>query len=542
MSVSIDQLLLWMEHPESERLEFKEAKNNFSAERLVVYCCAIANEGGGRVIFGVSDKRPRTIVGSQAFLNLIEIKSELIEKLHLRIDAEDLYVDGRRVVVFTIPARPIGKALSLSGIHWMRRGESLVPMTDDMLKRILNEDVVDFSAQICLDATMKDLDLTAISRFREMWIRKSGNESLRNYSDEKLLQDSEVLLEKGLTYAALILFGTKQALGKHLAQAEVVFEYRSSQVTGPAQQRIEFRQGFFSFFDELWEKINLRNDVQHFQDGLFIWDIPTFNERSIREAILNAISHRDYRAAGSIWVKQYPRTITICSPGGFPSGINVTNILWKQEPRNRRIAETFAKCGLVERAGQGADTMFEQSIRESKPLPNFENTDENEVVLTLSGQVQDESFLRFLERIGQETIATFSAEDFLVLDLVHKNTPVPNQPQLRIRLKRLTDLGIIECRGRGKGAKYMLCRRYYEFVGQRGVYTRKRGLDKATNKELLFRHVDENAKNGAKLSDLEQVLPDLSQSQVQKLLRELKAEGRISVHGKTRGSRWFPAK
>jgi ATP-dependent DNA helicase RecG len=76
--------------------------------------------------------------------------------------------------------------------------------------------------------------------------------------------------------------------------------------------------------------INLRNDIQHFQDGLFIWDIPTFNERVIREAILNAICHRDYRMAGSIWVKQFPHSITIGSPGGFPLGISTENMLWKQ--------------------------------------------------------------------------------------------------------------------------------------------------------------------------------------------------------------------
>jgi len=95
-----------------------------------------------------------------------------------------------------------------------------------------------------------------------------------------------------LTNAALILFGTREALGHFLAQSEVIFEYRSSDTTGPAQQREEFRQGFFSYYENLWTLINLRNDKQHFQDGLFVWDILTFNEGAVREAILNAVSHR----------------------------------------------------------------------------------------------------------------------------------------------------------------------------------------------------------------------------------------------------------
>lgn len=241
------------------------------------------------------------------------------------------------------------------------------------------------------------------------------------------------------------------------------------------------------------------------------------------------------------WVKQYPRKIIIASPGGFPTGINPSNMLWKQQPRNRRIADVFNKCGLVERAGQGADRIFEESIRQGKPLPDFAHTDDHEVVLTLDGQIQDENFLRFLEKIGQERLASFTTEDFLVLDLVHREQSIPAAPpELKARLKLLIDLGIVECIGNGRGARYMLCHQYYTLVEKRGVYTRKLGLDKETNKELLLKHIRSNAKYGAKLFELNQVLPALSISQLQKLLKELKNQGQIYLKGKTKASLWFP--
>ena len=541
MNSTEDQLHSWMAGRECEHLEFKEAKTGYEADKLTQYCCAFANEGGGHIILGVTDKPPRQIVGSNAFMNLEDIKSKLIQRLQIRIDIEELLTQNGRVLVFTVPSRPIGTPIQYNKVYWMRRGEELVAMTPDMLKRIFNEGEPDFSARICSGASLSDLNNDAISHFRDLWIRKSGNGNLKNMSTEKLLNSIEVYGDNGVTYAGLILFGTSTALGKHLAQAEVIFEYRSSHITGPAQQRIEYREGFFSFYNNLWDTINLRNDIQHFQDGLFIWDIPTFNEKAIRESILNAISHRDYRMAGSIWIKQFPRTITIASPGGFPLGITPENMLWKQQPRNRRIAEVFAKCGLVERAGQGADRIFEESIKQGKPLPNFAHTDEHEVVITLDGQVQDENFLRFLEKIGQESLATFSTEDFLVLDFIHKEQPIPAAlSELKRRLKHLVDLGVIERVGQGRGAKYMLCRQYYKLSGQSGIYTRRRGLDKETNKELLLRHIKENLKTGSKLSDLCQVLPSLSKSQVQKLAKELKADGLIEFRGKTKASLWFP--
>ncbi len=534
-----EQLDHWMKSKEGQHLEFKEAKNNFSPDRLIKYCCALANERGGHIILGVTDHKPRTIVGTQAFLNLEKIKSDVISCLQLRIDVMELHVNKARVLIFQVPSRPIGVPIQYEGIYWMRRGEELVTMTQDMLKRIFEEGEPDFSAQICPKATFEDLDPNAIQQFRIRWQHKSGNGSLLTIPPEQLLLDADLINEKGITFAALILLGKRQSLTKFLPQAEVIFEYRSSDITGPAQQRIEYREGFFCFYDDLWEKINLRNDLQHFQDGLFIWDILTFNEKVIREAILNAISHRDYRLQGSVFIRQFSKRIEIDSPGGFPDGITPENILWKQLPRNRRIAEAFSKCGLIERAGQGANRIFEESIREGKPLPDFSRTDAHEVVLTLVGEIQDKCFLRFLEKVGQERLASFSTEDFLVLDLVHREQPIP--PNLKARLPHLIDLGIVERVGKGKGVRYNLCQQYYELAKQSGVYTRKRGLDKETNKELLLKHIRSNKRKGSKLADLCQVLPALSRAQVQNLLRELKKQGKVELQGKTNRSLWFPS-
>jgi ATP-dependent DNA helicase RecG len=89
-----------------------------------------------------------------------------------------------------------------------------------------------------------------------------------------------------------------------LNQCEVVFEYRSTEAAGPARQRAEFRRGFFPFYDELWNLINLRNDLQHYQSGLFVDDVPTFDKRTVREVIMNAVCHRDYQLGGSVFIIQ----------------------------------------------------------------------------------------------------------------------------------------------------------------------------------------------------------------------------------------------
>ncbi len=538
MNERFRQLELWMQSKENEHFEFKEAKQRYDFEELLKYCVALANEGGGKIILGVTDRMPRRVAGTQAFGNIERTKAGLTERIRLRIDAEEVMHPNGRVLVFHVPSRPIGVPIHYEGRYFMRSGGNLAPMLPDMLKRIFDESGPDFTAEVCPKATIDDLASSAIEDLRNRWVRKSKNEKLHGLDFEQLLCDAELLVSEGVTYAAMVLCGKKEALGRLLAQAEVIFEYRSSDVSGPAQHREEFRQGFFSFYHDLWKLINLRNDKQHFQDGLFIWDIPTFNESAVREAILNAISHRDYRMGGSVFIRQFPRRLEIVSPGGFPTGITPENILWEQAPRNRRIAETLARCGLVERSGQGMNRIYEVCIRESKPKPDFTHTDAYHVWLTLHGEVQHPEFLRFLEKLGNERLESFTAQDLLVIDNVFRDEPVSDC--FRENLLRLVDSGVIEQISRGHGTRYVLSRQFYEFIGKRGTYTRKKGLDRETNKSLLVKHIHDNQERGSRMEEFREVLPSHSRSQIQFLLRELVKEAKIHVHGKTLGARWYP--
>ena len=526
--------------PEGATLEFKEAKASFHFEELVKYCVALANEGGGKIILGVSDTRPRQVVGTAAFSEPGRTEAGLFQTLHLRIPVEEHLHEGRRVLIVHVPARPRGEALAFKGAFWMRSGDALVGMDNAQLRAIHAEIETDFSAAICPTATLADLDSAAVDDFRARWARRAANERLLATPKEQVLADVDLLVEGRITFAALILLGTRAALSRHLAPAVVIFEYRSSEAAGPAQERHEFRDGLLRYHDGLWELINKRNDRQSYQDGFFRFELPTFDERPVREAILNAVCHRDYHAAGSVFVRQFPRRLEVISPGGWPPGVTTANVLDQQHPRNRRLAEAFSKCGLVERAGQGVNLMFERAIMQSKPVPDFTGTAAHEVRLTLHGTVGNPAFIRFLEKVGQERMASFSTHDFLILDLLQREQRVPDV--LKLRLADLKEHGIIESIGRGRGTHYLLARKFHQFTGETGVYTRRRGLDKETNKELLLKHIRDSTGQGAQFGEFHQVLPALSRQQLASLLRELRAAGKIQSLGARRAARWFVAK
>lgn len=536
MSTTREQLQQWLGEPEGVRLEFKEAKQNFHFEKLVDYCVALANEGGGKIILGVTDRRPRVIVGTAAFAEPGRTEAGLHERLAHRVPVEELLIPEGRLLIVHVPGRLRGTAWHINGRYLKRAGDELAPLGEAELRSMFAETGPDFSAEVCAGASLSDLSKEAIGAFRARWSAKTRDDRKALWTDEQILADSELAVDGAPTYAALILLGTHQALGRFLAQAELIFEYRSSEASGPAAARHEYREGFFLWQDALWTTINLRNNRQSYQDGLFRIELPTFDEIPVREALLNALAHRDYRSGGSIFVRQYPDRLEVVSPGGLPAGITTSNILDQQNPRNRRLAEALAKGGLIERSGQGMNLMFETAIRHGKPLPSFAGTSDHQVSITLDGVVKSPAFVRFIERLGQETVRSFSTDDFLALDAVHREQPLPER--LRMRVPGLVAVGAVESIGRGRGTRYFLSRRFYAALGEKGAYTRRRGLDRDTNKALLEQHLRGQGATGAALSELRQVLPAESQAGVQGLLHELRNEGRIELRGSRRWARW----
>jgi ATP-dependent DNA helicase RecG len=142
--------------------------------------------------------------------------------------------------------------------------------------------------------------------------------------------------------------------------------------------------------------------------------------------------------------------------------------------------------------------------------------------------------LLLISKIGNERLESFSTDDFLVINSLFYEQKIPEN--LKQRTKRLVDMGIIEHISRNK---FVLARAFYAIAGKTGAITRHVGLDRETNKELLYKHIKENGENGTPFSELQQVLPAHSRDQIRVLLRELRTSEKIELAGKTHGGRWY---
>jgi ATP-dependent DNA helicase RecG len=174
------------------------------------------------------------------------------------------------------------------------------------------------------------------------------------------------------------------------------------------------------------------------------------------------------------------------------------------------------------------------SIKEAKSLPDFRGTDDNFVSITLNGLVLDKRILSLINKIGNERLEAMATDDFRVVDALFHEQPLTDA--LRLRIKRLIELGLVEHVSRNK---FVLARSLYEVADKSGVHTRLVGLDRDTNKELILKHIRKNGKKGTPFRELEQVLPSHSRNQIKVLIRELRQADLIYVIGNTSAARWF---
>lgn len=521
---------------EDEHTERKLGSNRFDREKVSRYVTAIANELGGNLIIGVDDNGQ--IKGTAAFANKIQaLKHDIFSNQNiskrLRVQIYEFNLDGKRVLIFKIPSRPPGEAIAYKGSYQMRSGESLVAMDFDTLSRISNELAPDFSAEVIKGVTLSDLSEEAVNLARTLWFQKTDNQSIQPMSAKELLKGLDLLDDNdGITRAAVILLGKPESVQKYAPNSELIWEYRKHSSTIPFNARIEFKQAFLLYYDTLWQTIDARNEVVHIQEGFTIRDLKAFGEDVIREAVLNAAAHRDYRDQSSVFIKQSSDSISIDSPGGFMSGVTPDNIITASNARNRRIAEVFQKLGLVERSGQGADKIFQQTISEGKGLPDYHKSDNYRVLLSVGAQIQDREFINYLRRVVDETNIILSVNEYVLLERIRQGI---DTTQLNEYVSRLVSLKLIERVGRGRGAKLILSKRYYSTFGKKGEYTRRRGLDKPANLELILRHLKIHKKGFAR--ELEQALPHTSRQTINRYLRELSDGGKIRMVGNPQSTR-----
>ena len=358
---------------EHQRLEFKEAKNQFDNDRLHRDCVAIANEGGGFLILGVADKLPRPVVGTQAFRDPLAMAEKLFQTIGFRVDISEVFHSDGRVLAFHIPSRPTGTAYHLEGKYLMRSGEQLVPMSEDRLRQIFAEgqpDWLEGHSKSGLDSqqVVELLDTQSFFELLKQPLPTQRSGVIERLLAERLIDEFEGMY--AIRRLGALLFAKRLRDFEDLARKAprvVVYSGNSKLETKLDQVgTLGFAVGFQSLVRFIMQQMP-QNEI--IKDAIRT-EVKLLPDVVVRELVANALIHQDFAVGGaSVMIEIFSNRVEISNPG--EPIVPVDRMIDGYQTRNERLADLMRRMGICEEKGSGIDRVVQAAEVFQLPAPDF---------------------------------------------------------------------------------------------------------------------------------------------------------------------------
>jgi len=561
-SMTEAELLALIKEGESLRLEFKRDAPLSEADLVEAVAC-LANTEGGWLLLGVEDDG--TISGlhpSRQPVNPARIQALITNKTNPSVPVEVHVVPTSKGTVLAIKVPKVSGLVGLSDGRVPRRyiagrgkPECRFLTHFEIATRWAEIRQQDYTAQVLPDASWEDLDPLEFERLRQVVQRHPS-------ADKGLLElpDAELAQALGLarthegrlvpTVGGLLVLGREGAIRRlelaHEAAFQVLREDR-----GVVFDEF-YREPLLKLFERMEGLFKAYNTEEELTFGLYRVPIPLFPPEAFREALANALVHRDYRVLGTVYVRIDPEAggLVISNPGGFVEGVTLENLLVVEpRPRNPLLADVFKRLGLVERTGRGIDRIFREVLGLGRRPPDYSGSTEDMVKVVLPGGKADLNFVRLILEVQDRHRRTLGWPHLLVLrqaaDEGELSVPevarLIQQGEARARslVEELVEMGLLEAKGSKKGRVYHLSAWVFKQLGRPTAYVHRRGIEGVRQEELVMQMAYKYRK--VTRGDVLQLFPNLTEDQAFRLLQKLVQSGRLRPKGSKRGRYYEPA-
>lgn len=529
---------------ESLTLEFKSDRKRLPDTDLIAAVVSLANTEGVE-----DDGR---VTGLHAMhQNISSLPALIANRTNpaLSVRVEKLTVAGNDVVRIKVPkARQI--VATSDGASYRRRikfdgkPEAVPFYPHEFIQRQSSLGQIDPSAMLLDDLNAEQFDPLQRLRIRNAIKKYGGDSSLLALSDEEL--DAALGLCRSVdgvqktTVTGLLLLGTEELLRTHLPAYEVAFQV----LRGTDVQVNEFyRTPLIETFEEVEKQFKPWVIEEEMQVGLFRVPAPNYDRRAFREALVNALVHRDFSRLDSIHVKISDDGLSISNPGGFVEGVTLDNLLVADPgSRNPLLADAIKRIGLAERTGRGIDRLYEGMLRYGRPVPDYSMSNDYTVSLFLANVAADLDFFKMVVE-QDDKLGNMPIDSLIILSRLREErrltiaylAPSVQKPEASVRssLEKLVETGFLEPHGTGRGRTYTLSARLYQKSGQRAEYIRQAGFAPIQQEQMVLNYIEKHG--SIKRADVMD-LCHLDRNQAYRLLVKMKEAGRIKQIGEYKGA------
>lgn len=551
-----DQLQFLMENWENEIIEFKEAKGQYSTDKIGQYFSAISNEANlrnqqyGWFVLGVSEKGSRRVVGT----SFKKGDSQLLESFKFEIakgttdgisfiDIVELFPadeNGKvcRVLMFKIPAAATGLPTAWNNRYYARNGESLVSLQQVKIDKIRSQERRDWSKLTLSGATIEHLDKEAIElarvKYKEKMQRDHISEEVDGQSDEEFLTQLKLIVDGKVTNAAMILLGREEC--DYFFETPPKIMWRLYGADGSDKDYEIYSIPFISVTDKILGKIrNLTYRYLPDQQSLFTQETEQYDRWLLREILNNSIAHANYQLGGRIYVNEFEEHITVSNPGDFlPENVETVLKAGYNPPfyRNQRLADGMVKVHMIDTATSGIRKVYRIQRDKYFPMPDYDLSRGNQVTVTIYGKVLDEKYTNLLFANHDLDLETVFA-----LDKVQKNIKISKEDAAKLRSLKLVE---------GRYPNIYLSYKIANIVGKETEYVKKKGLANDVYRQLILNALEKM--NGCSVAQLKEILKgalpenlDYTQQgkKITNLLQSMKRERLVFVEGSGRNAKWY---
>lgn len=437
---------------ENQNIEYKQSWR----DEYLKWLCGFANAQGGKVFIGIDDQGE--VIGIEDYKKLMDdIPNKAVNHLGLVVDVNLHKVENKHYIEIDIPVSTV--PISYHGAYHYRSGSTKQELKGAALHKFLLQKIgVSWEQQIVPYATLDDIDEDVVKRFLQKAVsNKRISEHAASSDLLTLFKNLDLVNEKNeLLLAALLLFGKRPK--KYVPAA-----YFKIGRFGKTNSHLLFQDivegNILDMADIVMEILNRKYLVRPiFYEGLLRKEPLEYPEQALREAILNAIIHKDYHGT-TIFLSIYDDQLRIWNPGKLPDSLSVEQLKSKHRsiPRNRLIADIFFMAGYIEAWGRGIDIILQGCRQYGFPEPLIEE-EQGGVSVTLLKDIYTEEYLkRFQLSERQVKAILYVKENGAITNALYQAINSISKPVATKDLSELVSRELIRKIGTtGKGTKYVL--------------------------------------------------------------------------------------
>ncbi len=537
--ISPDELWTLFGGVEYEQLDFKE-----SAGSLKEIIPAMAMTLGGVVICGISDDR--RIVGCELGQKTLDRIARAGHETGVDVQVRALAVDGHELTIVAVPEVRDRIVTTTDGRLLRRVGSDNQPLRGDALARFVRqreERSGEDEPVPRLDYADVDLDLVnrALVRDRRSPIRRRGVAAIdRALVDLGVAEVADAALDPQVLRAAVLLFAKRPTRYVKAAAVQVVRRVGVGPGPGPVSSREDIEGPIPTLLERVLAFVDGHTSRREAVVGTHRETFAEYPPPVLREALLNALAHRDYGLAGAtVDVTIWDDRIEVHSPGSLPGHITTENMRGEHYSRNRRIMRVLKTLGLVEEYGEGVDRMFSEMEARLMEPPHFAVTPSSVTVILYNRSILSIEDQAWLALLGHLDLTVQERRTLVVAR--HEESVTPRRLRtifgwpldVDALLASAVAKGLLVRVGRGGGARYVLSDEVVMRAGGAGVEARSR------KRQMLW---DEVRRRGSlSTAEAAEFLGETDRTLVRQMLDDLVRGRQIYAEGRTRARRYHPS-